>query len=625
VNSLPKDYASFLAQQGLSKGSVRNYVADLNRFTQWFESTYQTQFNQSLISPSSLSQYEKFLSTSQVPKSTLKRHIISLHKFLSWTNPKQSFIRNVSKKIKILSNNYISQTYSSLLSVNKILSQYSEFLQTQKLSKGSIRNYSADLHRFITWYESVVGKPFDPKDISTEAIYLYRVQQLASGVPEHTVQRYLATLKQYLKWAAPEIELPEKPKPYKRAEYPLDWFGIISFFGKRFRRTKQAVGGIPDSFDRLAVSLRGVPVGVLVVCLLILLVSVGGMVNGSALLLEKIQKQNNNFFSPIIITPPEAPSGEVLAASVEKGTLEFNVDVGVNALLTVTGDASFSASLRVGTESAFLVSPGGMIAEAQGITSAGDIIFTGLEAGDGQHICIDSVTNKLVRCGPLPETVVGGTGATGGPGPTGATGETGPTGTSGYTGPTGATGESGPTGATGPTGDFGPTGSTGATGTEGIGGPTGVTGTTGQAGPTGATGATGIGGESGTVGATGMIGPTGATGPTGDSGPTGATGGTGATGIGGPTGVSGSTGSSGELGPTGATGGGGAMGPTGATGESGPTGSTGATGYTGPTGITGSTGEPGPTGATGQGGPTGSTGIVGETGPTGVTGATGAT
>lgn len=127
---------------------------------------------------------------------------------------------------------------------------------------------------------------------------------------------------------------------------------------------------------------------------------------------------------------------------------------------------------------------------------------------------------------PVPQRVVG---------PTGATGFLGPTGFS-FTGPTGNTGAPGQATFTGATG---PSGVTGATGTPGSATNTGATGPTGAQGNVGPQGAQGLG----ITGPTGNTGPLG-TGPTGNTGPVGA-----ASTVTGPTGPAGSGGGGGGAAP----------------------------------------------------------------------------
>ena len=145
----------------------------------------------------------------------------------------------------------------------------------------------------------------------------------------------------------------------------------------------------------------------------------------------------------------------------------------------------------------------------------------------------------------------------------------------------------------------------------------------------------GLSGATGPTGPAGVDGLDGPTGPTGEKGERGADGADGATG---PTGASGEDGFSPDISVSRTVGGvsvtvvrkGGAEtvtlqdGNDGRDGADGPTGPTGEKGERGATGPTGAKGEPGQNGATGPTGPTGAKGKAGEAGAQGPTGPTGA-
>ena len=696
MSYLPNDYIQHLTSQGLSKGSIRNYTADLQRFVRWFEIATGEQFSPEKLQGYHIEQYKQQLASDAVPQATARRYVASLKTFLKWIDPHGNIFSILPGAPLPPEGQLDSEQVSSpeFLSDISALSEYTKFLEEQRLSKSSIRNYVADMTRFIRWFEMAEVQGFSPEKIRGHHMGQYQTHLVRSGVPESTIRRYIASLKHFVRFIHPQMHLPVKPKPFSLTAPPW-WKDVRKSIGE-YRQF------VPE-FAVLRANRAGAAVAWGAVFLL-LSILISGTAYSAGQYFASIRKAQTATVgvaenAKLAVAPSE---GSVLASEIERGILEINTGVGIYAEASISGmlsanggltttTAVVNQTLSVGTGGAFLVNEAGAIESATGITSSGDITFTGLlenTSADLKSLCLDT-DNKVVVCTPpgsvaptpqptatpmvfpptatpqptvtpLPESVLGGTGATGFQGPTGstgATGEAGPTGgtgTSGTLGPTGTTGDLGPTGSTGTAGSFGPTGGTGAngpTGATGEKGPTGATGETGptggtgEAGPTGGTGVqgptggtgsngpTGATGQAGPTGGTGQAGPTGMTGVQGPTGGTGQAGPTGATGQAGPTGGTGSagpTGSTGQAGPTGSTGqagptgGTGAQGPTGSTGITGPTGSTGSTGTNGPTGSTGSTGAPGPTGSTGTQGPTGSTGSTGYQGPTGRTGSTGA-
>jgi len=198
VSSLPKVFATFLAQQGLSKGSVRNYVADLSRFIAWFKRKLWPEFSSDKLSSHVFEKYVEFLSNSQIPPSTAKRYIATLKQFSKWAISLKSPAGNspASGSSAWRSGSKWLRPNIQSLSASDWVTGYAEYLVGQGLSKGSIRNYSADLARFLSWYEGKAKSRLSPANISAELLSMYRTDVLASGVPEATARRYVATLKQ---------------------------------------------------------------------------------------------------------------------------------------------------------------------------------------------------------------------------------------------------------------------------------------------------------------------------------------------------------------------------------------------------------------------------------------------
>ena len=78
MSTIPADYSNHLATQGLSRGSIRNYLADLSRFTRWFEVTTGESFAPEKLKSFHIDQYREYLTHEQIPASTARRYIASL-------------------------------------------------------------------------------------------------------------------------------------------------------------------------------------------------------------------------------------------------------------------------------------------------------------------------------------------------------------------------------------------------------------------------------------------------------------------------------------------------------------------------------------------------------------------
>ena len=86
------------------------------------------------------------------------------------------------------------------------LKLFVEYLSSQKnnASKATIKNYRADVGKFIRWFETEFRKPFNSKDITPQLIEVYkksRVQYLSSSqekLSPRSLERHLSSLRKFL-------------------------------------------------------------------------------------------------------------------------------------------------------------------------------------------------------------------------------------------------------------------------------------------------------------------------------------------------------------------------------------------------------------------------------------------
>jgi site-specific recombinase XerD len=614
VSSLPKDFATFLAQQGLSKGSIRNYVADLTRFTTWYQSAFKSEFLPKNLSSKIFEAYVEFLHESGIPAATVKRYVATFKQFSKWAvtlnSSDYSEPASTGKSGKHMTD---GESDHILLSASDWVEGYTEYLAGQGLSKGSIRNYAADLGRFLSWYEGKAKSHLDPANLSADLLSMYRTDVLSSGTPEATVRRYLASLKQFAKWAAPAQSAQISAVELHPA--PITPMVKTALFGKVPVVFDKPSPSLPSGGDSLRKAEGGWPA---------LAEATAGK--------RKVESQEQEAVRPPLREKPKAADLSLLEEEeqIEEGRMQkaegrkrgesdwekFIKSVANWPRQFVAGPAipvivlaTFILLLSVSGVLGGFALLGNQVFN-QGLSSTGDnnflspILITSAQDASGQ-VLASQIEKGVLQFntdvgvnGSLnvsSNASVSGTFAVG----------TISTNSGLLVNENGAIASAAGIGSSG---NIIFTGLVSGTGTQLCLDPKNSHVVLCQGGA----GAQAVGAGAGSSGAlVGVTGATGATGPQGATGTSGLQGDTGATGESGPTGMTGATGDNGPSGSTGSTG------ATGSTGESGPTGSTGSTGETGPTGFTGSTGESGPTGSTGStgdNGPTGSTGASGTTG-----------
>jgi site-specific recombinase XerC len=87
--------------------------------------------------------------------------------------------------------------------VNNLLNDYTNYLATRGLSRGTIHNYTADLSRFIRWFETATAESFSPEKLRPYHLDHYRIYLEEQHVPDAAARRYLASQRTFLRWIDP--------------------------------------------------------------------------------------------------------------------------------------------------------------------------------------------------------------------------------------------------------------------------------------------------------------------------------------------------------------------------------------------------------------------------------------
>lgn len=90
--------------------------------------------------------------------------------------------------------------------------QYLEILHTKRRAASTLKVVRHDLTHFSTWWESQWRRTFDPALLRHEDLRDWRVsRQRNDGAAPATINRGLASLREYFRWATSCHLLPENP------------------------------------------------------------------------------------------------------------------------------------------------------------------------------------------------------------------------------------------------------------------------------------------------------------------------------------------------------------------------------------------------------------------------------
>jgi site-specific recombinase XerD len=182
-----------------SKATVKNYLADVRKFINWFELRFHASFTPSLVSTQVIEAYKQSLLVpeSQISISSaksLKRYLSSLRKFyqflitagLTDTNP---FLNDIAKPVVV--DPWKTQAFTN-------------FLILAKMSKVTLKNYVMDIRQFQQWYERVgaiqdEAAPF--QSITRATLEEYKNRMLyEAGFSAVSINRKLSSLRKYFSW-----------------------------------------------------------------------------------------------------------------------------------------------------------------------------------------------------------------------------------------------------------------------------------------------------------------------------------------------------------------------------------------------------------------------------------------
>ncbi|KKS95487.1 MAG: hypothetical protein UV73_C0017G0001, partial [Candidatus Gottesmanbacteria bacterium GW2011_GWA2_43_14] len=391
-----QEFINFLRSQNLSKNSIRNYQSDLNKFFSWFLVKTGHPLSADRFSNTQLELFFED-TASTVPPATLHRYRTSLRRFSLWLKPSEV---KSSQPEEIVYTNNLPLEKQALKKVSLLSDSFAAYLAVKGLHRLSIRNYQADIQKFLNWFEKEKAEILTPENFQPDLINQYLEELKLQQIPEATVKRYLISVKHFFRFIHPEKLLPTTPKPYQK-----------------IAKDNNLLKDFPRISDRAAFYMTP---RLLALAAFIFLLFIFSSVAGVRFISTYFQKndrsiKNYNNISPDIssLDFDSFEKASVLASQTEKDLLEINIDTNINSALFVSKEASIAGllsapggivtsdleannisvnqTLVVGSGNAFQVGQTGSIESATGIRSSGTIAFTGLTAGEGKALCLNDI------------------------------------------------------------------------------------------------------------------------------------------------------------------------------------------------------------------------------------------
>src|SRR5258708_2224277 len=197
-----KDYL-FTQKKPPSKITIKNYIADVKKFINWYERSYSLAFTTSTLTSRVITTYDAYLKAGQhdsLPAArSMKRYFSSLRRFSAFIKESGAITEDpfeAKKKVIVIADPYY-------------LKEFNNYLFTEHASSLTMKNYTADIRQFIDWLSKVTEKT-DQMDSSTlittidnSVLEQYKMRLLEQAkLSPISINRKLSSLRRYIRWLA---------------------------------------------------------------------------------------------------------------------------------------------------------------------------------------------------------------------------------------------------------------------------------------------------------------------------------------------------------------------------------------------------------------------------------------
>ena len=263
---LLKFFQAFLQQAGLSSVSIKNYLSDLRHFLSFTSPEPSAAAGLTLTTKDIFQNLNQYLDpylqaqkASFTPANTTARRLASIRRFstflhaqfglaplqgqaLKGTNPQGLALQGVSP--------------AASLSSAKILDQFKTYLEKDKKTPSTVKNYLSDLHHFFLWTANQT--PFTDQNLvnilSEQLLSTYVTYLKLSHTSTSVINRRQSSIKKLTKFSYEQSYLPENPFELKATPQtlsPLAWLERLTQRKKESPTPRNRLGQAYDRYHAL--------------------------------------------------------------------------------------------------------------------------------------------------------------------------------------------------------------------------------------------------------------------------------------------------------------------------------------------------------------------------------------
>lgn len=158
---IAQEFFNYLVKNGVSSSTLKNYKSDIKHFSDWITRSVKSLgvFAESLtevtpfINSSTAQSYKSFLESIGSPSKTINRKLSTLRKlsgFLLSNNILHFDFVSETKNIQEAQ----PKTKTNTNKIETIFKDFQIYLENEKTSKNTIKNYLSDIKQFFSWIDS---------------------------------------------------------------------------------------------------------------------------------------------------------------------------------------------------------------------------------------------------------------------------------------------------------------------------------------------------------------------------------------------------------------------------------------------------------------------------------------
>lgn len=157
LDSIKKTFIKYLDSAGISPKTHKNYRSDLNHFTGWvilkvrsFGSYAETLTDSIPFLDSKLAkEYRNYMLENKIPAKTINRRLSTLRHLAKLLVTEQLADLNFMDGIE-----NVGDGTSRHVSFGNVVEDYTAYLEAEKVSRSTVKNYTSDVKQFLSWLEN---------------------------------------------------------------------------------------------------------------------------------------------------------------------------------------------------------------------------------------------------------------------------------------------------------------------------------------------------------------------------------------------------------------------------------------------------------------------------------------